>query len=127
MNRNFKRRPNNAKLPASLIMVIFVLLATAPILIPFVLIGIFGYIASKSIKSSEGNFTKESINKIVDDIGKNSKMQRQQKVEGVQAVDSETQKQLESLKSLYENGFMDRDEYEERLKNIHMEAASNKH
>lgn len=119
MNRNFKRKPNNANFPFRLIIgIIFASLVFAPILLPFAIIGIIVFVISKNLKNNDTSSSKtRSVNKKIAETRNTNDTSHVMDKE-IKVVQSDSQKRLESLKSLYDNGFMDRDEYEERRKKI---------
>lgn len=129
MNMNFYRRSSNGKPPVGFIIgIIFALLGTlgaVPQLIPLIIIiGITAIVVAKRgkgdnrsadkfvNKSSERN---KSVGKLIEtkDIIINDKLSTSD-----YKNKTDSQKRLESLKNLYINGFMERDEYEEKRKKL---------
>lgn len=130
MNRNYYRRSSNGKPPIGFIIgIIFALLGTlgaVPQLIPlFIIIGITAFVIAKRGKGDNRSADKfvrrssersESANKfietkdiIVTDDELNTAGYKNK---------TDSQKRLEDLKNLYINGFMERDEYEEKRKKL---------
>ncbi len=127
MNKN-NRSTGNGKLPSGLFIgIIFLLLGGIPILIPFIIIAVIVYLAftkgAKGKNSTVDKFINKSSERSNNVAGKVMDIKEiivsddESNIEGyVNKTDS--QKRLEMLKSLYDNGFMERDEYEERRKKI---------
>lgn len=116
MNRNYKKKSNDGKLPAGFyIGIVFALIGISliipvilPVILPIIIIGAVFIVSIKRGKNiSMKSFNSESIINIKKDTGE---------VEDFDATDyknqTDSQKRLETLKGLYENGFMERDEYE---------------
>ncbi|MGD9568337.1 MAG: hypothetical protein AB7V48_08420 [Sedimentibacter sp.] len=130
MNRNFYRSPGNGKPPIGFIVgIIFALLGTVgavPQLIPLILITAIiiivftkrGKVDNRSAdkfvnkSSEEGNNAGKLID-IKDIIVTND----ESNTEGYK-YKTDSQKRLEELENLYINGFMEKDEYEEKRKKL---------
>ncbi len=128
MNRNFYKRSSNGKPPISFIIgiALLVILGAAPQLIPLIIIiGIAVTVIAKRGKGdnrSADKFVKkssersESANKVIetkDIIVTDDELN----TSGHKNI-TNSQKRLEELKNLYINGFMERDEYEEKRKKL---------
>lgn len=129
MNRNYYRRSSNGKPPIGLIIgIIFALIGTleaVPQLFPILII-----IAITSIviaKRGKGN--NRSSSKFVNKTERNKSDAKFIKTKDIIVIDDELntegyknktdfEKRLEDLKGLYINGFMERDEYEEKRKRL---------
>lgn len=127
MNSN-NRKPGNGKLPAGLFIgIIFFILSVAPLLIPLIIVAAIGYFAYTKGTKGKFNSTDNFKNKNSDEIKSvDGKLKDIQNIivsnDESNLVDyknkTETQKRLEMLKMLYVNGFMERDEYEEKRKKM---------
>ncbi|MDF2948683.1 MAG: hypothetical protein K0R07_701 [Sedimentibacter sp.] len=127
MNKN-NRSTGNGKLPSGLFIgIIFLLLSGIPILIPFIIIAAIVFLAFTKGAKSKYNPVDKFVNKNPE--RSNNVAEKGMDIKEIIVTDDESnmegyknktdsQKRLEMLKSLYNNGFMERDEYEERRKKI---------
>ncbi len=112
MNRNYRKKSNDGKMPIGFYFgIIFALLGVAgamPALLPIFVVAAIVITTFKRMK----NVDMSSINK--KSAVKAEKPDAE--VEKFNTVDlknkTDSQKRLETLKSLYQNGFMEKDEYE---------------
>lgn len=126
---NKRNNSNNSNISSGLyfaiIFALFGFIVAVPYLIPILII--VGAILFKSKKPNLKNISKEkdeivnNINKInkVNKVGKPSKNNdNYDNVEELGDIKNKTdaQRRLEALESLYKNGFMEKDEYEEAKK-----------
>lgn len=127
MNKN-NRNPGNGKLPTGLFIgIIFLLLSGVPQLIPFIIIAAIVFSAFSKGAKGKYNAVEKFVNKSPE--RSNNVAGKVMEIKDIIVTDdesnmegyknkTETQKRLEMIKSLYDNGFMERDEYEERRKKI---------
>ncbi len=129
MNRNYYRKSSNGKPPIGLFIgIIFALIGTleaVPQLFPILIfIAIIAIVFTK-----RGKDDNRSSSKFVNKTERNKNNAKFIKTKDIIVIDDELnteeyknktdfEKRLEDLKNLYINGFMERDEYEEKRKRL---------